>query len=174
MSFADLAGLLGVAGPPAFLADLAISGLTVGYASARKSIVLAAKEKGGGSLVVVSDQPKGGTRTWAVRAGVGLDAKLSDLPLLQGQIPQGQDLGVRGLGVLLTSDELRTDRITELNKALGASDGTLPLLPADGLGKGLAFTVDLQLPGHSETTSVVVRGDRKKTKAPVEAPRGHG
>lgn len=170
VSFADLAGLLGVAGPPAFLADLAISGLTVGYASARKSIVLAAKEKGGGSLVVVSDQPKGGTRTWAVRAGVGLDAKLSDLPLLQGQIPQGQDLGVRGLGVLLTSDELRTDRITELNKALAASDGTLPLLPADGLGKGPAFTVDLQLPGHSETTSVVVRGDRKKTKAPVEAP----
>ncbi|MGD3111467.1 DUF6603 domain-containing protein [Streptomyces sp. YGL11-2] len=173
VSFADLAGLLGVTDPPAFLADLAISGLTVGYASARKSIVLAAKEKGGGSLVVVSDRPKGGTRAWAVRAGVGLDAKLSDLPLLQGQIPQGQDLGVRGLGVLLTPDELKTDRITELNKALAASDGTLPLLPADGLSKGLAFTVDLQLPGYSETTSVVVRGDRKKTKAPagaVEAP----
>ncbi|GGX42342.1 YncE family protein [Streptomyces noursei] len=170
VSFADLAGLLGVAEPPAFLAALVISGLTVGYASARKSIVFAAKEKGGGSLVVVSDQPKGDTRAWVVRAGVGLDANLSDLPLLQGQIPEGQDLGVCGLGALLTSGELKTDRITELNKALAASDGTLPLLPADGLGKGPAFTVDLQLPGHSEATSVVVRGDRKKTKAPVEAP----
>lgn len=170
VSFADLAGLLGVAEPPAFLADLVISGLTVGYASARRSIVLAVKEKGGGSLVVVSDQPKAGTRAWAVRAGVGLDVKLSDLPLLQGQIPEGQDLGVCGLGVLLTSDELKTDRITELNKALTASDATLPLLPADGLGKGLAFTVGLRLPGHSETTSVVVRGDRKKAKASVEAP----
>ncbi|MFI1797369.1 DUF6603 domain-containing protein [Streptomyces sp. NPDC020379] len=165
VSFADLAGVLGVPEPPEFLDDVVISGLTVGYASARKSIVLAAKEKGGGSLVVVSDQPKGGTRAWAVRAGVGLDAKLSELPLLQGQIPEGQDLGVCGLGVLLASDEVKADRITELNKALAASDGTLPLLPADGLGRGSAFTVDLRLPGHSETTSVVVRGDHRKTKA---------
>ncbi|WP_066927611.1 hypothetical protein [Streptomyces sp. NBRC 110611] len=52
VSFADLAGLLGVTDPPAFLAGPAVSGLTVGYASARKSIVLAAREKGGGSLVV--------------------------------------------------------------------------------------------------------------------------
>nr|WP_184743342.1 YncE family protein [Streptomyces eurocidicus] len=170
VSFADLAGLLGVAEPPEFLTDLVISGLTVGYASARRSIVLAAKEENGGSLVVVSDRPKDGTRAYVVRAGVGLDAKLSDLPLLQGQIPEGQDLGVCGLGVLLTSDELTADRITELNKALAASDGALPLLPADGLGKGPAFTVDLRLPGHSENTSVVVRGDGEKTRAAAEAP----
>ncbi|MCQ8770992.1 YncE family protein [Streptomyces sp. AA8] len=170
VSFTDVATLLGVAEPPAFLAGPTVSGLTVGYASARKSIVFAAKENGGGSLVVVSDQPAGGTRAWAMRAGVGLDAKLSDVPLLHGQIPEGQDLGVCGLGILLTSDPLDTARVSELNKALAASDGSLPLLPADGLGKGLAFTVDLQLPGHSETTSVVVRGDSKKSRAAAPAP----
>ncbi|MEU2873961.1 DUF6603 domain-containing protein [Streptomyces olivoreticuli] len=167
VSFTDVAGLLGLAEPPAFLAGLAVTGLTVGYASDRRSIVFAAKEKGGGSLVVVSDQPTGGTRAWALRASVGLDAKLSDMPLLHGQIPEGQDLGVCGLGILLTSDPLDTDRVTELNKALAASGETLPLLPADGLGKGLAFTVDLQLPGRSETTSVVVRGDSRKSKSPA-------
>ncbi|MEV8477066.1 YncE family protein [Streptomyces sp. NPDC051173] len=176
VSFAELAGLLGLTDASAaeVLAELGtIMGLTVGYASARKSIVFAAKEKAGGSLVVVSDQPTGGTRAWAVRVGVGLDAKLSDVPLLQGQIPEEQDLGVSGLGILLTSEELRPDRVTELNKALAASDATLPLLPADGLGKGMAFTVALQLPGHSETTSVVVRGDSRKSKAsvPAQQPR---
>ncbi|MBF6049421.1 beta-propeller fold lactonase family protein [Streptomyces sp. NRRL B-1677] len=172
VSFAELAGLLGLtdASAAGVLGKLGtITGLTVGYASARKSIVFAAKEKAGGSLVVVSDQPNGGTRAWAVRVGVALDAKLSDVPLLQGQIPEEQDLGVSGLGVLLTSEELKPDRVTELNKALAASDATLPLLPADGLGKGMAFTVDLQLPGHSETTSVVVRGESRKAKSPVPA-----
>ncbi|MCC3772386.1 hypothetical protein, partial [Streptomyces sp. UNOC14_S4] len=182
VSFKDLAALLGVTDPSAteVLNRLGkVTGLTVGYASARKSIVLAAKdakdskEKDGGSLVVVSDRPKGGIRAWAVRVGIGLDAKLSDVPLLRGQIPDGQDLGVTGLGVLLASDELGADRVTELNKALAASDGTLPLLPADGLGKGMAFTIDLLLPGHSGTTAVVVRGDSRKAKAPVPAqPQG--
>ncbi|MEV4742885.1 YncE family protein [Streptomyces sp. NPDC049555] len=173
VSFADLARLLGVHDESAaeVLARLGtVTGLTVGYGSARKSIVLAAKEKAGGSLVVVSDRPTDGTRAWAVRVGVGLDAKLSDVPLLHGQIPADQDLGVSGLGVLLTSEKIDADRVTELNKALAASDDTLPQLPADGLGKGMAFTIDLQLPGHSGTTSVVVRGDShtSKVSAPAE------
>ncbi|WP_367140756.1 MULTISPECIES: DUF6603 domain-containing protein [Streptomyces] len=174
VSFGDLAGLLGLTDASAaeVLTGLGtITGLTVGYASARKSIVFAAKEKAGGSLVVVSDQPKGGTRAWAVRVGVGLDAKLSDVPLLHGQIPDGQDLGVTGLGVLLASGTLDADRVTELNKALTASDSTLPLLPAEGLGRGMAFTVGLQLPGRSGTTSVLVRGDSgRKATAPVPDP----
>ncbi|MFF4407837.1 DUF6603 domain-containing protein [Streptomyces sp. NPDC001404] len=173
VSFADLARLLGVQDESAaeVLTRLGtVTGLTVGYGSARKSIVLAAKEKACGSLVVVSDLPSGGTRAWAVRVGVGLDAKLSDVPLLHGQIPADQDLGVSGLGVLLTSEKLDADRVAELNKALTASDGTLPLLPADGLGKGLAFTIDLRLHGNSGTTSVVVRGGSRKSKAPTPAP----
>ncbi|GAA0349622.1 YncE family protein [Streptomyces blastmyceticus] len=172
VTLADLAGLLGVTDASAaeVLAKLGtVTGLTVGYSAARRSVVFAAKDKSGGSLVVVSDEPREGTRAWAVRVGVGLDARLSQVPLLQGQIPEDQDVGVRGLGVLIASQDLPADRVTELNNALAASDGTLPLLPADGLGKGMAFTVDVTLPGRSGTTPLVVRGGGRSEKTPAPA-----
>ncbi|MGW1071930.1 DUF6603 domain-containing protein [Streptomyces sp. NPDC002537] len=184
VSLADVAGLLGVTDASAaeVLAKLGtVTGLTVGYAADRRSIVFVAKEKSGGSLVVVSDQPRGGTRAWAVRVGVALDARLSQVPLLQGQISDAEDVGVCGLGVLIASEDLPADRISELDKALTAADPALPLLPADGLAKGLAFTVDLKLPGRSEPTSLAVRGAGRESrtdgshdaggKAPAPAPR---
>ncbi|WP_206279836.1 YncE family protein [Streptomyces luteoverticillatus] len=162
VTLADLAALLGV--QDAAAADVLdrlgrVNKLVFGYSAARKTIVLAA---GGDqdSLVVVSDRPDvNKPRAWAVRVGVALEAMLSQVPLLHGQIPDGQDAGLRGLGVLVASQDLTAERIGELNKALSASgDGALPMLPADGLVEGLAFLVDLQLPGRSESTSLVVRG----------------
>ncbi|MGK4585362.1 DUF6603 domain-containing protein [Kitasatospora sp. HPMI-4] len=172
VSFADLARLLGITDASAdqVLTVLGtLDGITVGYTTARKAVVFAAKEKSGGSLVVVSDQPSGGSRAWAVRVGLGLDARLSQVPLLQGQIPEAEDIGLCGLGALVTSEALTADRVTELNKALTAVDATLPQLPADGPAKGMAFTVDLKLPGRTGTTSIAVRGDGGSDKAP--APR---
>lgn len=174
VTLADLAALLGVTDDAAadVLARLgSVDKLVFGYSAARKSIVLAAAGdpgKGGGSLVVVSDKPVATeARAWAVRVGVALEAMLSQVSLLHGQIPDGQDAGLRGLGVLIASQDLTADRIGELNKALSASgDDTLPVLPADGLTKGLAFLVDLQLPGRSEPTSLVVRGGTGGTKTP--------
>ncbi|MEU8583782.1 YncE family protein [Streptomyces abikoensis] len=174
VTLADLAALLGVQDAAAadVLARLgSVNKLVFGYSAARKAIVLAA---GGdqGSLVVVSDRPDvDKPRAWAVRVGVALKAMLSDVPLLHGQIPDGQDAGLRGLGVLVASQDLTAERIGELNKALAASgDGTLPMLPAEGLVEGLAFLVDLQLPGRSETTSLVVRGGTGG-KSPSSPPR---
>ncbi|MEU1818317.1 YncE family protein [Streptomyces roseifaciens] len=161
VSFADLARPLGVTDPSAdqVLAALGtFDALTVAYASARRSILLAAKEKSGGSLIVVSDKPAGGSRAWAVRVGVGLDARLSQVPLFQGQIPEAEDAGLCGLGALVASEALDAARVTELNKVLAAADATLPLLPTDGLAKGIAFTVELKLPGKTEPTSLAVRG----------------
>ncbi|MFH8787019.1 DUF6603 domain-containing protein [Streptomyces roseoverticillatus] len=180
VTLADLAALLGVTDDTAadVLARLGSVGkLTFGYSAARKAIVLAAEgdqDNGGGSLAVVSDQPVATeARAWVVRVGLGLNAMLSQVPLLQGQTPDGQDAGLRGLGVLIASQDLDADRVGELNKALSESGGTLPALPVDGqaqgrtkvLAKGLALLVDLQLPGHSTTTSLVVRGGAS-TKAP--------
>ncbi|WP_229348670.1 YncE family protein [Streptomyces sp. UNOB3_S3] len=174
VTLAGLAALLGVKDDAA--ADVldrlgSVNKLVFGYSAARKAIVLAAggdQDKGADSLVVVSDKPVATEpRAWAVRVGVALEAMLSQVPLLHGQIPDGQDAGLRGLGVLIASQDLTADRIGELNKALSASgDGTLPALPADGLVKGLAFLVDLQLPGRSGTTSLVVRGGTGGTKTP--------
>ncbi|UQI46446.1 beta-propeller fold lactonase family protein [Streptomyces sp. HU2014] len=170
VSFADVARLLGVTDPSAgqILDRLgALDALTIAYTSARKAIVLAAHEKNGGSLVAVSDKPPAGTRAWAVRVGVALDARLSQVPLLQGQIPEAEDVGVRGLGALVALDALPADRVTELNKALTAAGRTLPLLPAEGMAKGMAFTVDLKLPGRTGTTSLAVRGAGRGDKAPA-------
>ncbi|MGW1195879.1 DUF6603 domain-containing protein [Streptomyces sp. NPDC002536] len=161
VSFADLARILGVTDPSAgqVLAALGtLNEITVAYASARKAIVLAAEETNGSSLVVVSDKPSEGSRAWAVRAGLGLDVRLSQIPLLQGQIPDAEDVGLCGLGALVASEKLDAARVTELNKALTAAGAKLPQLPADGLAKGMAFTVDLKLPGRTGTTSLAVRG----------------
>lgn len=169
VSFADLARPLGVTDPSAdqVLAALGtFDALTVSYASARKAILLAAKEKSGGSLVVVSDKPAGGSRAWAVRVGVALDARLSQVPLLQGQISEAEDVGLRGLGALVASESLPAARVAELNKMLTAADASLPLLPSDGLAKGMAFTVALKLPGTTGTTSVTVRGSSKTAALP--------
>ncbi|MFI1258657.1 DUF6603 domain-containing protein [Streptomyces netropsis] len=160
VSFADLARLFGVTDPSAdqILAALGtFDALTVSYASARKSILLAAKEKSGGSLIVVSDKRAGGSRVW-VRVGVGLDARLSQVPLLAGQIPEAEDVALCGLGALFASEALTAAGVAELNKVLTAADATLPLLPSDGLAKGMAFTVELKLPGKTEPTSLAVRG----------------
>ncbi|WP_344962466.1 YncE family protein [Streptomyces thioluteus] len=176
VSFADLARLLGVTDPSAeqVLSVLGtLDEITVAYASARRSIVLAAKEKGGGSLVVVSDKPSGGDRAWAVRVGLGLAARLSQVPLLQGQIPDVEDVGLCGLGALAASGKLDAARVAELNKALTAADAELPRLPADGLAKGMAFTVDLKLPGRTGTTSLAVRGAGGGGKA-LAAQGGNG
>ncbi|MEU7136321.1 DUF6603 domain-containing protein [Streptomyces sp. NPDC046261] len=175
VSFADLARLLGVTDPSAgqILAALGtFDALTVSYASARKAIVLAAKEKSGGSLVVVSDKPAAGSRAWAVRVGVGLDARLSQVPLLRGQIPEAEDVGLCGLGALVASEALTAARVTELNKVLTATDPALPLLPADGLAQGMAVTVELKLPGKAGTTSLAVRGAGGSHK-PEALPHPH-
>ncbi|GAA2718796.1 MULTISPECIES: YncE family protein [Streptomyces] len=166
VTLADLAALLGVQDAAAadVLARLgSVSKLVFGYSAARKALVLAAAGgqggSGGDSLVFVSDQPEPKEqRVWVVRVGLTLEAMLSQVPLLHGQIPDGQDAGLRGLGVLIASRNLTAERIGELNKVLSTTDSTLPVLPADGLVEGLAFLVDLQLPGRSETTSLVVRG----------------
>ncbi|MFV8131967.1 DUF6603 domain-containing protein [Streptomyces syringium] len=170
VSFGDIARLLGVTDPSTgqILDRLgALDSLTVAYTSARKAIVFAAHEKNGGSLVAVSDQPPAGSRVWAVRVGVALDARLSQVPLLQGQIPEAEDVGVCGLGALVALDTLTADRVTELNKALTAAGKTLPLLPTEGLAKGMAFTVDLKLPGRAGTTSLAVRGAGRGDKTPA-------
>ncbi|MEU1377775.1 YncE family protein [Streptomyces triculaminicus] len=163
----DLAALLGV--PDGSAVDdvltrlgVTVNKLTVGYFAARKSIVFAVggdQEKSGASLVAVSDKPVATeARAGAVRVGVALEAMLSQVPLLQGQIPDGQDAGLRGLGVLIASQNLTAERTSQLNEALTASGGTLPLLPDGRMTKGLALLVDLQLPGRSGTISLVVRG----------------
>ncbi|MBH1937715.1 YncE family protein [Streptomyces sp. AV19] len=163
VSLADVAGALGVSGDESVTALLGrlgtVTALTIAYSGPRKSVVFAVKEKDGGSLLFVSDQQAAaGERVWAVRAGLGLDARLSQIPLLHGQIPDGEDVGVRGLGVLIASHGLSAARVAGLNRAVAAADAALPALPGDGLAKGLAFVVDLRLPGRTTATSVVVRG----------------
>ncbi|GHC39762.1 DUF6603 domain-containing protein [Streptomyces cinnamoneus] len=161
VSLADLAALLGVQDATAaqILSRLGTADkIIIGYSSVRRSVVFSVHDKGsGGSLVVASVQPKGGPRAWVVRATIGLQASLSQVPLLHGQIPDGQDLGVRGLGVVLASEALTGARLRELGEALTACDSALPALPADGVAKGATFAVDLLLPGRTTPVSVLVR-----------------
>ncbi|WP_407284875.1 DUF6603 domain-containing protein [Streptomyces sp. BP-8] len=161
VSPADLATLLGVDAPAEILAKLgSVTSVRLRYASTDKSVVFAAGTVDGGSLVLVSQRDKSGAHAWVARVSVALNAALSQVPLLEGQIPADQDVAVRALGVLLASDALTAARMAELNRALAACDAKQPALPADGLGKGAAFSISLQLPGSSELTSLVVRGDR--------------
>ncbi len=161
VSLADLARLLGLTDPSTddVLAKLGtITKLTVGYATARRSVVLAVGEAGGGSLVVVSDRPASGERAWVGSLSLGLHAGLSDIPLLHGRIPAGEDVALRGIGLLVASADLPAVRVGQLNAALTASDPALPLLPIDGMRKGLALTVQVQLPGRTAPTTLAVRG----------------
>ncbi|MFF2923323.1 DUF6603 domain-containing protein [Streptomyces celluloflavus] len=168
------------------------SSVTISYAMANKAVFFAARSKDGGSLVVTSLCPPGGERLWAGRVTVGLRAGLSQVPLLQGQIPDGQDVGLRGVGVLVAPKELSAKWAGELNKPLERANGTLgvderfALLPAQGVAKGVVFAVDLKLPGAAASQSVLVKaGTGRKaaaldaspsagTTAPAPAPAGEG
>ncbi len=75
-------------------------------------------------------------------------------------------MGIRGLGVLIASRDLPAGRVADLNRAVAAGGAELPALPADGMTKGLAFVIDLQLPGRTTPTSVVVRGGGNGKRAP--------
>lgn len=160
VSLADLARLLGVTDPAAgeLLSRLGtVTKITIGYSSARKSVVFAVQERDGGSLVVASVKPANQERAWVVRVALGLSAGLSQVPLLRGQIPPEQDVRVAGLGMLVAPRALTAAQLGQLNQALAACDATMSLLPAGGVAKGVAFAVDLRLPGQEIATSVMVR-----------------
>ncbi|MFJ1648174.1 DUF6603 domain-containing protein [Streptomyces sp. NPDC088258] len=175
VTFKDLAELLGVQETPVvdFLGRLgAIDKVAIGYSSTRKSFVFAVHEKDhNGSLVVASVRPKEGPREWVMCAALGLNASLSQVPLLRGQIPAGDDIGVRGLGVLYASGPLTTQRMGEFNQALAAVDWVPPQLPAEGMAKGVAFTVNVQLPGATAPASLMVKsgGGTKQLSTAAEA-----
>ncbi|RDG35162.1 YncE family protein [Streptomyces corynorhini] len=177
VSLADLAKLLGAEEETAaeLLRKLGTADrITIGYSSTRRSVVFAAHAKdAGGSLVVASVQPKNGEREWAVRASVGIGVGLSQVPLLKDQIPAEQDLSLRGVGVLVASAQLPAQRVAVLNQALSACDPDLALLPGEGLTKGVAFAVDVRLPGTAHPVSVRVKGGRDTQDPPPGAPAVH-
>ncbi|OKI32116.1 hypothetical protein A6A29_21435 [Streptomyces sp. TSRI0281] len=174
VSLADLAKLLGAEeeSTAELLGKLGTADrITIGYSSTRKSVVFAAHAKdAGGSLVVASVQPESGEREWAVRAVVGIGVGLSQVPLLKDQIPAGQDVSLRGTGVLVASKQLSAQRVAVLNQALSACDPDLAPLPGEGLAKGVAFAVDVQLPGTAHPVSVLVKGGRDTKDLPPGAP----
>ncbi|TDC78368.1 DUF6603 domain-containing protein [Streptomyces hainanensis] len=167
VSLKDLATLLGVADETVTgLLDQAgaIEKVSIGYATADRTLVFSARQKAGGALTVVSTRPPGKDRSWVARVTAALSLGLSGIPLLEGQIPAGQDAGLRGMSVLVSSGSLTARQTAHLNRALTGCDPQLGLLPAAGLAKGVSYAVDLLLPGTG-VTSVLVKPDKKAPKA---------
>ncbi|MFJ6658331.1 DUF6603 domain-containing protein [Streptomyces sp. NPDC091377] len=179
VTIADLVKLVGVddtSGVSEWLDGAAsLKGIVLGYSTKTKSLVLhlaAGKLAPSLTVVMVYPKDKGGERLWVLRAGITVDAGLTQVPLLKDAVPKDRDLRLVGLSVLYAPQSYKAPQLKQLNAALDAVNRAitsagqtgLPRLPDDQLPKGTAFGVDVLLPGTTTATSVSVR-------PPASAPK---
>jgi DNA-binding beta-propeller fold protein YncE len=160
VSAGELAGALGLTVPAGIPARLlpSLGSVALRRDAATGRLVLASVTEAGGEAgggVVLASAP-GTPRALVLLVRAAIPARLSDLPLVGGQLPPGVDLGVSGVQLLLTSAAL-TDIQTELlnGDLIAVEDLTgqpYPRLPSTegGLAKGAVLTVPYDVAGEEQ------------------------
>ncbi|MFI9271386.1 DUF6603 domain-containing protein [Kitasatospora sp. NPDC052896] len=128
-----------------------LSELTLVYDSVPGCTVVVAST-GKVSLVVASVRDGQGTSTWAAQVSVAVRASLSELPLLNGLIPSGEDLGLTGVRVVSSSRSVPRVLLGRLNQALAEASPSSPALPVldgeqGGLPGGTWLALEYVVPG---------------------------
>ncbi|MFI2188088.1 DUF6603 domain-containing protein [Streptomyces sioyaensis] len=158
----ELAGAVGLgipAGVPATLLPT-LTSLALRRDSVSGRLLVASATLAGGGIALAA--LPGGGLVLLVQAAI--PARLSDLPLVGGQIPPDADIGVTGIQLLVTRTALSPDQIDAVNgdlEAVEAATGqSYPRLPAPegGLPKGAALTVPYEIAGQAQDPLTIAFG----------------
>ncbi|MFF0630485.1 DUF6603 domain-containing protein [Streptomyces sp. NPDC004296] len=171
----DLASAIGLGLPPGLPSGLLprLEALALRYASPAGRLLLASATAGGAGVVLaaVPGSAEPNSRTWAVLVAASLSARLSDLPLLAGQVPAEADLGVTGVQFLLASGSLTAvqlgtvnDDIAAVETATGKRFPRLPQPPA-GLQKGAVLSLPYEIAGRAQEPLAVAFGGGQRQLA---------
>ncbi|QKW53603.1 DUF6603 domain-containing protein [Streptomyces buecherae] len=123
----------------------------------------------GGSLVFATSSSPGvdggGTavpdagRVWLVRLAAQVPARLSDLPMLHGQIPADQDVGLDWVGAQYASGPVPAALLRDAGALLGLDPPITPL-PATITAAGLSLSVLVTVPGTGQVPLTVPLGGK--------------
>ncbi|GAU70686.1 putative transcriptional activator CaiF [Streptomyces sp. NBRC 110611] len=171
----DLASAIGLELPPGLPSGLLprLEALALRYASPAGRLLLASATAAGAGVVLTAvpgnAEPNG--RTWAALVAASLSARLSDLPLLAGQVPAEADLGVTGVQFLLASGSLTPAQLGTVNGDIAAVETAtgkrfprLPQPPA-GLPKGAVLSLPYEIAGRAQEPLAVAFGGGQKQLA---------
>ncbi|MET8623823.1 DUF6603 domain-containing protein [Kitasatospora sp. NPDC004669] len=89
-----------------------------------------------------------------------LEYRLSDLPVVGPYLTDVVDFGVTGLGMAVTTSSMTGDAAAAIENAiaLARADVNRPVLPPDGLTRGLSTLIGYELDGSTELVSLPVAG----------------
>lgn len=116
-------------------------------------VVASATQAGGG--VVIASLP-GTPGSFAVLVKASIPARLSELPLVGGQVPAGADLGVSGVQLLVSSNGLTGEQLEQVNADLAAMEASssvsYPRLPdqTGGLPAGAVLALPYDIAGEEQ------------------------
>ncbi|MGI5335988.1 DUF6603 domain-containing protein [Streptomyces sp. CA-181903] len=125
-------------------------------------LLVASATQAGGGVVIASVPGEPAGLVLLVKAA--LPARLSDLPLVGGEIPAGADIGVSGVQLVVNNRGLTSQQIAAVNADLAAVEAAsgqpYPRLPepAEGLPPGGALTVPYDIAGQPREPLTLVLG----------------
>jgi hypothetical protein len=136
LGFADIAAAFGFTDPPAIPdgLNLQLAGASFSYDFTKSELMLTAESAGGGGAVFIADT--GSSKLYLFGIHVPLSVHLSDIPVVGGKIPDGENIGILDVGVWVLSRPVTSGEVTQLNDRIKAAPlphgftGALPLLPA--------------------------------------------
>ncbi|MBF6047033.1 hypothetical protein GO001_17625 [Streptomyces sp. NRRL B-1677] len=168
----EIAAALGLPVPAGVPAGLLPTLTSVGlrYETRAGRLLLAATTEAGGGIVVAS--VPGTPRALVLLVAANLSdltpTKLSQLPLVGGQIPESADVGLTGIQFLVTGNALTTTQVQQVNadlEAVGWTGGKLPDT-GSGLPKGAVLTLPYEIAGQAQDPlAVSFGGDGQKQLA---------
>ncbi|MFB7629479.1 DUF6603 domain-containing protein [Streptomyces sp. NPDC056149] len=160
----ELAGAVGLSIPAGVPAGLlpALASVGLRYDRTAGRLLLSATTEAGGGIVVASVPGTPRALVLLVAANIAdlSPTKLSQLPLVGGQIPPGVDVGITGIQFLVTGGALTTAQIALVNADLDATGWTGGRLPDSGSGlpKGAVLTLPYEVAGAAQDPLAVSFG----------------
>ena len=138
LGFEDIAAAFGFTDPPAIPEglDLQLAGASFSYDFTKSELMLTAESADGGGAVFIADTGTASSTLYLFGIHVPLSIHLSDIPVVGGKIPDGENIGVLDAGVWVLSRVVNSDEVTQVNERIKAAplphgvSAALPLLPA--------------------------------------------
>ena len=185
LGFEDIAAAFGFTDPPAIPdgLDLELAGASFSYDFTKSELILTAESAGGGGAVFIADTGTASSTLYLFGIHVPLSVHLSDIPVVGGKVPDGENIGILDAGVWVLSRPVTSIEVPQLNERIKAAplphgvSAALPLLPAPepptaSLTNRLLLSATLELgPAGNVPAAAVPAVDDRRRRGDRPRPR---